>query len=162
VTGGAINTRLFGLVTIDAGTHRDVTFEIEPVALGNLSVTLLASAPRCEVRPVAEDDVGGNLIDARPPDLAVVFGEPSKLLNLRAIRPDLCMALHATQGSRNTHLLARVWIWMTPATLQLQCPSVHLVAEGNGLLRRCSRLFGLRCGCQDTRDQDAESQENPQ
>ena len=38
---------------------------------------------------MAEHDVGGNLVNARPPDLAMVLCEGSELLNLRAISPDL-------------------------------------------------------------------------
>jgi len=145
VAGGAVNTSFFRLVAIDTGAHRDVTFKIEPVALGNFSVTLLASAPRREVHFVAEHHVSRNLVYARPPDLAIVFCERGQLLNLLAISPDFRMALHATGSGGNTHSLARIGIRMTLAALQLQSSCVHLVAESNWLLRGRRRLFGSLC-----------------
>src|SRR4026209_179844 len=108
------------MVAIHADSHRDVTFEVKPVALGNLSVALLAGAFRSEVRLVAEDHVGRNLINARPRHLAIVFCERGELLNLRAISPDFCMALHATGSGRNTHSLTRLRIRMAMNALQLQ------------------------------------------
>ena len=75
VAVGAVNTRLFCLVAIDAGTHRDVNFEIEPVALGDLPVAFPASTPHGEVRLMAEHDVGGNLVNARPPDAMDTLAE---------------------------------------------------------------------------------------
>ena len=112
---------------------------------------------------MAEYHVGRNLVNARPSNLAIVLCERSKLLDLLAINPDLRVALHAAGGRSNAHLLTWIGIRMTLAALQFQCPSVHLVAEGNRLLRGRRRLLGsLRGGCQNTSNQEAESQENPQ
>src|SRR5881396_2406853 len=113
---------------------------------------------------MAEVDVRGDLVHARPPDLAVFFCERRELLHCRTVRLDRRMARHARGGWCDSYHLARVGIRMTPLALQLQVPGVHLVAEGNRLLggRRGDLPCGLRrSGVPDAEDRGESEERSP-
>ena len=111
---------------------------------------------------MAEHDVGWNLVNARPPDLAIVLRECRKLLDFGAIHSDLRVALHAAGGGANTHSLAWIGIRMALAALQFQLPGVHFVTEGDWLLRWWRGLLGsLRQDGYGTSRHEAELAKNP-
>src|ERR1035438_9180675 len=66
VTEVALDTGPPGGVAIHTRAHVEVDFAGEDIAFGHFAVTILARVFGFDVRPVAEIDVRGNLIDPHP------------------------------------------------------------------------------------------------
>ena len=132
---GAIDTHLLGAVTIHAAAHRNIAFFRENFPFGHLTVAGLAGGARIEMGAVAEADVGGDLVNPGPFDLAIGLGEVSQFPDRFAICLDRGMTLHAFGCNGDGHHFTGIGVWMTGLALNFGNAGVGLVAEGNGLLR---------------------------
>jgi len=135
VAEAAIDAHFLFVVAGHAGTHGDIDFFGEFVALGNGAVTGGAGGTGSRVGTMVEVHIAWHLIDALPFDFAIVFGEGGELLNGRAFGLDGGVALHALGSAGDGELVAGIWIGVAGLARQFGIAGMHFVTEGNGLSR---------------------------
>lgn len=89
VTVGTVNTGALCLMTAYATFHGDITLAIKLLALFDLTVTLGAGGACRQMGAMAEPDIAGDLVDARPFHFALVSGKRRQFLDCRFISADV-------------------------------------------------------------------------
>ena len=152
----AINVGLFLVVTIDAKAHEEPVL-LKPIHVLHVSVTLLTGDFLSDVTLMPEEDELGDVVHLAPRGRGVGVEIVVLLLYRRELGNDVLVAVEAFLHRRDTGEGGAIHVRMTELALDILHPGMHLVAEGDGLLRAD---VGGRRGIEEVKKEEVKEVQN--
>ncbi len=135
-----LHRRLILSMTLDTISHRQIDLLCNHRHRFDIAMAFFTSDPFGDMPTMVEIDKIGHIVDPNPFKRISLFNQCLHFLNVRAVRFDQRMTIHASLHARNRSDARFVNAGVTILARDIQIPRMELVAERNRLCRRITDI----------------------